>query len=309
MRRVRFAWTFAAVLVAIEAVLGAQTSPAQKASFEVASIKPNKSGSTSTSTGFQACRFVANNATLQMMVLFTYRLPNGQNIPPDRLIGGPSWINTDRFDVEAKRDDLPGSIALDDFLLMVRSLLEDRFQLKVHWEKRDWPVYDLVTAKSGPKLIASGIPVPALAERNPIVQCSRFTGPPPLPAQRGGQRGAPSSPRGPLAIEYEPPSGMAITGTGVTISTLVSVLQGSVDRPIINKTGLNGTFDFKLRFSRERLGTQQSPNVADTSLPGASDPTGPSIFTAIQELGLKLESARAPMDVLVIDSVQRPSEN
>src|SRR5439155_12549293 len=103
-----------------------------------------------------------------------------------------SWINTDRFDVEAKRESLPGSIALDEFLLMVRSLLEDRFQLKVHWEKRDWPIYELVTAKTGPKLRASDVPVLAPAERNPVLQCSRFISLSPLPAQRCGQQSAPS---------------------------------------------------------------------------------------------------------------------
>ena len=89
---------------------------------------------------------------------------------------------------------------------------------------------------------------------------------------------------------------MSITSTGVTVSTLVDFLQGYTDRPIINKTGLADVYQFKLRFSPERLGVTR---VA----------SGPSIFIAIQVFGLKLESNKAPLDVLLIDSVQRPSEN
>jgi uncharacterized protein (TIGR03435 family) len=157
MRRLALALVFALAMIAMVVTLATSQTPAQKPSFEVASIKPNTSGSRSTSSGFQGCRFVANNATLKMMVVFTYRLPSGQVLPYDRVIGSPKWMDTDHFDVEAKAAGDADSVALQHFLLMVQALLEDRFQLKVHWEKRELPTYDLVVAKDGPKLKKSDV--------------------------------------------------------------------------------------------------------------------------------------------------------
>src|SRR5215475_1752939 len=140
MRRIRVALGVVVVAVAVRATA---QSAAQKPAFEVASVKPNKSGSLSSSSGFQACRYVANNATLKMMITFAYRLPNDPTLlRSDRIIGGPSWIATDHFDVEAKRGSDAESIQMNQFVLMVQSLLEDRFQLRTHWSKQDFPVYD-----------------------------------------------------------------------------------------------------------------------------------------------------------------------
>ena len=131
----------------------ASKTPAQKPRFEVASIKPNRSGNSYlTSNGFQACSYVAHNATLKTMVAFAYRLPGGQVLPLDRVIGGPSWVETDHFDVESKRRSEADSISLDQVLLMVQSFLEERFQLRTHWSTQDLPVYDLAVAKDGLKL-------------------------------------------------------------------------------------------------------------------------------------------------------------
>lgn len=285
------------VALAMVVISAASKTPAQKPRFEVASIKPNRSGSSYlTSNGFQACNYVANNATLKTMVTFAYRLPSGQVLPLDRVIGGPSWIETDHFDVESKRRNEADSISLDQVLLMVQSLLEERFQLRTHWSTQDLPVYDLAVAKDGLKLKKSEnqtqLPPPA---GNPVLHCSGTPGgPPPLPAPSTGSSGGTET-RGPITATFDS-SGVSITSTGVTVSTLVDFLQGYTDRPIINKTGLAGVYQFKLRFSPERLGVTRAAS-------------GPSIFIAIQELGLKLESNKAPLDVLLIDSVQRPSEN
>jgi uncharacterized protein (TIGR03435 family) len=114
---------------------------------------------------------------------------------------------------------------------------------------------------------------------------------------------------------------VSIDITGVSISTLISMVQGYMDRPIINTTNVTGLYDVKLRFNPERTRTAPVAPVATNAPPAATGPaapptaadpsgtSGPSIFTAIKELGLKLESAKAPLDVLIIDSVQRPSEN
>src|SRR5215475_8727508 len=284
------------VALAMVVISAASKTLAQKPRFEVASIKPNRSGSYLTSNGFQACNYVANNATLKTMVAFAYRLPSGQFLPLDRVIGGPSWIETDHFDVESKRRNEADSISLDQVLLMVQSLLEERFQLRTHWSTQDLPVYDLAVAKDGLKLKKSEnqtqLPPPA---GNPVLHCSRKPGgPPPLPAPSTGSSGG-TEPRGPITTTFDS-SGVSITSTSVMVSTLVDFLQEYTDHPIINKTGLAGVYQFKLRFSPERLGVTQAAS-------------GPSIFIATQELGLKLESNKAPLDVLLIDSVQRPSEN
>ena len=289
----------AALMVALAMVVISAESktPAQKPRFEVASIKPNRSGSSYlTSNGFQACNYVANNATLKTMVTFAYRLPSGQVLPLDRVIGGPSWIETDHFDVESKRRNEADSISLDQVLLMVQSVLEERFQLRTHWSTQDLPVYDLAVAKDGLKLKKSEnqtqLPPPA---GNPVLHCSGTPGgPPPLPAPSTGSSGG-TEPRGPITTTFDS-SGVSITSTSVMVSTLVDFLQEYTDHPIINKTGLAGVYQFKLRFSPERLGVTRAAS-------------GPSIFIATQELGLKLESNKAPLDVLLIDSVQRPSEN
>jgi uncharacterized protein (TIGR03435 family) len=286
-------------------------APSVKPKFEVASIKPNKSGSLTTSNGFQACRYVANNATLKMMVAFAYRLPNGQNLPFERVIGGPSWIETDHFDVEAKRGDGADSIAMNQFILMIQSLLEERFQLRTHFTKQDFPAYDLVVAKEGLKLPKSANQQQPTPAPNPVLRCvGTPSGPPTLPLPSNGSRGG-SPPR--PQITYGP-SGVSIDMTHMSLASLSNILRGYTDRPIVNKTGITGLYDVKLHFSPERGPTPGSaqPPAAGQAAPVAADPSGisgPSIFTAIQELGLKLESSKASLDVLVIDSVQKPSEN
>lgn len=304
----------------IAALSVAQT--AQKPAFEVASVKPNKSGSLySTSNGFVACRYVANNATLKMMITFAYRLHSGakeQILPFDRIILGPKWIETDHFDVEAKRGSTTDSIDMDRFLLMVQSLLEDRFQLRTHWSKQDFPVYDLVVAKEGLKLHRSENQTqPPPPAPNPVLRCSGTpVGPPTFPPPSRGSRGTP--PPKPQ-ITYGA-SGISIDMRNLLVSQLISIVQPYMDRPIINKTDLTGSYEVKLRFSPERVGgapvassaTNAPASAGQAGPPDATDPSGisgPSIFTAIQELGLKLEPGKAPLDVLVIDSVSRPSEN
>ena len=197
-----------------------------------------------------------------------------------QLTGGPGWINNDRFDIEAK----PASgkaVSQAEMQLMMQSLLEDRFQLKAHRETREVPTFDLVVVK-------------------PAKLRSSVEGSPPIP-------GMPPQPRGMLRTFTlgRPTSAAALVqtmyGNGVSISNLAMQLESWAGRPVTDKTNLTGLFDIRLEFS-----IAASRPTTDS----ASDPPGPSIFTAIQqELGLKLESAKGPIEVLVIDSVQKPSEN
>jgi uncharacterized protein (TIGR03435 family) len=161
--------------------------------------------------------------------------------------------------------------------LMTQAMLMDRFRLKAHWEMREMPTYNLVVAKSGMKLKSS-------EDQSPIGTDGR----------RGVARtlGRPS------------PAGMGVTisADGMPIDVLVSTLQGYAGRPLFDKTGLQGLFDVRLQFlleSTSNNGTQAPPVSSD-----------PSFATAIEEqLGLKLESARGSVEVLVIDSVEKPSQN
>jgi uncharacterized protein (TIGR03435 family) len=200
----------------------------------------------------------------------------------NRITGGPSWIDTDLFDIEAKTEGgSPGAIPRERLQPMLQSLLEDRFQLKFHWETRDTLVYALTVGKGGSRL--------KLSEDQSAI--SAYAANVPIEQRRG------------IMIRV----GDAWVGNAVKLSDMVSFLSRQTRRPVLDRTGLEGMFDFKMNWvlpSRPALGAPPAPEAT----PSASDP-GPSIFTAIQEIGLKLESAKTPLEVLVVDSVQKPSEN
>ena len=160
---------------------------------------------------------------------------------------------------------------------MLQSLLEDRFQLKAHSELRALPVYLLTTAKGGPKLTLSDDQTDLSVTQQSI----------PIEQRRGIMRRTEDG----------------WTANAVRLGALTSFLSQQLGRPVLDKTGLNGLFDFKMHWN------QQLTRTPGPDLPSASDPSDPSIFTAVEELGLKVESAKAPLEVLVIDSVQKPSEN
>jgi len=272
------AWVFATMP-------SASQTPAQKPQFEVASIKPNVTSSIPPSYQAQpGGRFVIDNAPFKLIVALAYTLRDYQ------VFGGPGWITTDRWDVEAKAPEGSISAGLEypspatpnhPLFLMLRSLLEDRFQLKAHPERREEPVYELTVAKTGSRMKVSddqaSVEFPAGPNRTD-------------PVPRGRIR---------VGLGYR-------EGNAVRIEQLLSVLSELLGRPVINKTGLTGLYDFKLEWSPEEGPTAGGNGQA----PPSPNLSGPSFFTAVQEqLGLKLESAKGPVDVLVIDSAQRPSEN
>jgi uncharacterized protein (TIGR03435 family) len=212
---------------------------------------------------------------------------------------------------------------------MVQSMLEDRFQLRAHLETRDLPIYNLVVAKEGPKIKASEDQTPPGAGLlGPPQPCSPAPAtppqaPPPLPLP--GQRGGPGDPnfvppRGAMLIMANP-TGLTLQGTAQPISALIAAVQQQAGRPVIDKTDLKGLFDFKLQFSREGLAGPAGPGGLPPNpiAPGAAGPAPgpataaadpvPSLFTSIQDLGLRLESAKGPVEVLVVESVQKPTEN
>jgi uncharacterized protein (TIGR03435 family) len=267
------------------AIAMSQSGPAARLpEFAVASVKPNKLGCCTT-YGVGSGGGGGTNVTLKNLIALAYRLQDYQ------ISGGPRWIGSDRFDVEGKAEDPKADY--DQLRLMLRSLFEDRFKLKLHRETKQSAVYALVVGKGGPKIKLSADQV------SPDVNG-------PAPEGAGPNRGAVRIGVGNLI------------GYAVPMSRLAFILSMRLDRLVIDKTNLAGRFDLHLRCAPDPgvspfdSGGNRAPDtIIDVNgVTLAADPNAPSFFSAIQEqLGLKLESAKAPVDVLVIDHVEKPSEN
>lgn len=269
-------------LIAAAAAVSQQT----RAEFEVASIKPNTSGNMMIMIRPPVGgRFTATNARLRMLIGVAY------NVKSFEISGGPGWAGSEGFDIEAKAAD--SRITLDDMRPMLQSLLEDRFQLKVHRETKEVPIYALVPAKNGPKL-------PAAKEGG----CAEFKPGDKLPPPPSG-RGAGGLPPTPCGGFFMSPN--HLEGGKISMTQLVSALSTILGQPVVDKTGFTGTFDVSLDFSPEGTALLQG---MPGPLPQGFDTSGPSIFTALQDkLGLKLESRKSPGQILIIDHAERPTEN
>jgi uncharacterized protein (TIGR03435 family) len=253
--------------------------------FAVASIKRNPSKippsmATPMGAGFRpGGRFVAGNAPVTFLIQRAYSVQNFQ------VVGGPSWASTDGYDIEAKPDVNTNQ---ERMWLMVQSLLADRFKLSMHRETRDLPVYDLEAVKSGPKLPP------------PLRACSDN---PPLP-QSGQPR--PKPPCGPGIVASG--TGRALDGISVSMPAFAKLLSMMVGREVIDKTGFTGRFALHVEFAPDDA-LPGLPNQGPEAAPPA-DGTRPSLFTALPEqLGLRLQKSTGPVDVFVIDHVERPAEN
>jgi uncharacterized protein (TIGR03435 family) len=203
------------------------------------------------------------------------------------IYGGPTWINSDRYDINAKAEDSASLGTMQG--PMLRALLEDRFKLRIHRETREVPVYVLTVVKSGSKLqqFKEGSCPPIDLTKPPS---------PPTPGQTPGCTSM-------ISGSAKGPNMARVFIQAATVDEFSKALGFVLARPIINKSGIAGLFDFRLEYAIDETtgGTRVAP---------AEEPAGPSIFTAIQEqLGLKLDSAKGPGGRLVIDSVERPSEN
>jgi uncharacterized protein (TIGR03435 family) len=269
------AFGFAACAV----MLSAQTSP--KPEFDVASIKPNIAAQRggASNTFLSGGRYVGTIVSLRRLIGVAY-----QPLLSQQIVGGPAWINTELYDVTAKAE---GNPTADTLRLMLQSLLADRFKLRTHIEKRDSPVFALGLARSDGKLGSQLTPG--------TVDCSAHRGdapppdatPPPPAMPECGFRVSVSVPQ-PQPDGTRPPSHFAMIAKGVTMEQLTKELStiGPVGRIVLDRTGLAGGFDVNLTFETD------------------------SIFTSIREqLGLKLDSTTAPVDFLVIDAAEHPSQN
>ena len=271
--------------------------PAPRPTFEVASIRPSTGcdagvgrgggGGSSPSPGRLTVR-CGTVASLIRDAYVTYANGLSRNSNSVPIEGGPAWINSDRYDINAK----PADKASQEMMSgpMLQGLLEDRFMLKIHRETREVPSYELTVAKGGLKLksfqVGSCTPLPARDLTKPPAPRAK------LPA---GQRycGALGTPKGP---------NMALDIQGMSLDDFSKTLSLGLDRPVVNKTGITGMFDFHLEYAPDE--------VQHTLTDQQTTPTAPSIFTAVQEqLGLRLVPAKGSAEFLVIDHVERPSEN
>jgi len=286
----RIACAFAMLLVAAFSPIGTAQEPA----FEVASIRPNPSEGPTDIRPMPNGRLTTNRASTRSLILRAYRLHDSQ------LVGGPAWIDVDRFDIDARAAAAPvgGPEAL---MPMLRTLLGARFNLRTHVEMRELPAYLLVHARKdrglGPQI------------RPTQADCSRaivLTEPELIASAREGW--PPCGQVSTITSAVQTDSGVVIRlrirRSGVTMKDFVTTFEGPlrVERPVIDRTGLDGRFDVEYSFALSR------PQNAAQSAPSPEAP--PTLLVALEEqLGLKLEAERVSVPVIVIDSVERPTEN
>lgn len=244
-------------------------SPAHRPAFdqfEVATIKPVEHDPKSSRyiTMQGLNRFVEKDYTLKLLIAAAY------NLNPRAISGGPAWVESDHYDIVAVT---PGEVRPnhDEQMAMLRNLLTDRFKLSFHRELKELAIYELELAKTGPKLKAS--------------------------------TASPDEP--PQLISTVYPQRMVMPARNATMDDFVSILQRAIlDRPVVDKTGLSGRYDFDLEWAPDE--TQFGGEIPPASAEASAAP----LFTAIQQqLGLRLEATRGPIEALVVDEVQRPSAN
>jgi len=244
--------------------------------FEVASIKPNNTaannGEIHFTGGASGGRLTAENVPVRFLVQWAYHIREFQ------LSGGPGWLASEKFDIAAKPE---GGASADRMRLMMQTLLEERFKLRLHRETKEHSLYTLVPAKSGIKLQPSTADCEALARVESAGQPSRRQ----CGAWFRGEN--------------------QFTGTKISMSEFVEDLSNLLDRPVVDKTGFTADFDVTLQW------TPEEQRAAPDGLPDNSDATAsPAIFTALQEqLGLKLDFGKGPVETIVIDHIEKPSEN
>lgn len=232
--------------------------------FEVATIKPSDPNAQGRLFTMRGREILTINTSLSDLINMSY------DVHPRQVIGGPAWMTSDKYDVTG-RPQGEGQPSLVQMRALIRSLLESRFNLATHREKRDLPAYALTVTGNGHKLTSNA-----------------------------------TSPNGPPGLLFK---GLGVLpAVNATMGEFAGVMQTAVlDRPVVDRTGLQGRFDFTLSWTPDEsqfrsMGINVPPPAADAKLPG--------LFTAIQEqLGLRLESVTAPVEVIVIDRVERPSEN
>lgn len=246
--------------------------------FDVTSVRRNTSGDRGARQQFSEGRFAATNTSLRILLVDAFRIQSFQ------IVGGPEWLESARFDIVAT---IAPNTTPEQRPAMLRTLLAERFNLRAHTERRQMPIYALVAYRDDRRL------GPDL--RKSAMECSAVS--------KGGPLRAPTTKVQP---DGRPECGMtmgpaSIRGGGTTMAQLANALSTYVQRTVVDRTGFEGFYDFDLRYA------PRGPGISTEA--AAADPR-PSIFTAVQEqMGLRLEAESGPVDVLVVDSVDLPTEN
>lgn len=266
-------------------------SDSEKITFEAASIKPNKSSDPRQGARIlPGGRIDVTNLPLRVLIRLAYGSEAIQTA--EQILGGPSWIGSDRFDIVAKAEGDPGFDTTGTprrLVAMLKALLDERFKVKVHTETRDTQVYALVLSNKDGKL------GPQLHESK--ADC--YTSPPPAgtppdPARLCGIRGGPNG---------------NVTGTGMTMAQMAQTFANYpiVGRPVRDRTGLSGRYDIHLEFVPAFV---NGPNPDSPPIANPAADSGPNFFTALQEqLELKLQNEKGQVEFLVIDNAERPTED
>ncbi|WP_089838262.1 TIGR03435 family protein [Granulicella pectinivorans] len=257
-------------MLAISPAAWAQDASAERLSYDVISVKPNTSGSGGMRIMVTPDGFAAENVSLHMLMSTAFQINS------ELIVGLPKWSDSDRFDVKAKvaEEDLPALKKMEpkDRIQIVQSIVAERFKVVVHREKREWPTYDLVVAKSGLKMkeakpddtYANGIKGPDGKGNGGMMRMGRGT----------------------------------MTGQGIPIENMTRALSSLTQRTVVDKTGLKENYDFELKWT------------PDDAPAGSTEENGESIFTAVQEqLGLRLDASKGMVETLIVDHVEKPSED
>ncbi len=326
------------VLFGIAALAAFAQSPAAGPAFEVASIKaapPFSSIQAQIMTGKVHAGMSVDGAQVDIgFMSLADLIRTAYQVKPFQ-VSGPDWMRQERFDILAK---LPEGATKDQVPEMLKALLKERFGLAAHMENKEQPVYALVVGKNGPKLKEAEAEAakPAEAEAGNAS---------PAPAGRGFNTGegtvrinqdgkgmaVTGSPLGPMRMTPGANGGMRLEMSRSTMAGFADFLTPMVDRPVVDQTELKGTYQIGLELSMEEMlnMARNAARTAGVALPGpmpggvagglgapgtgapvASDPSGSSIFNAVQELGLRLEARKAPVETIVIDHLEKtPSEN
>lgn len=294
-----FVIVFVPVMAAAQQFLAAPPGPPVDPTtrYEVVAIKAGEAGGRVTMQ-YSPGRLEALNIPLGLLLRQALQQSDYQ------IVGLPGWIDTERYSIRAAAPESTPPTANTTMLLNV---LRERFQLVTHRETRELPIFNLGVARAdgrlGPDLKSTPAECAAVIEARIAAAkaAAGRGGPPPLPPL--------GDPNGPPPCGFQRMGPGLTAGSGRTIADLVSVLADLVSRPVIDKTGLTGMYDFTLRFAPESAG---SPGILRLLSPGpppaAVDTNAPSLSAALQEqLGLKLEGARGPVEVVVIDRIERPT--
>jgi uncharacterized protein (TIGR03435 family) len=284
--------------------------------FEVASVKPaapQTDGQVMVRMGGDAGQVDYTNVNLKQVLAKAYDVRSYQ-------IAGPSWIDSEHYDIIAK---VPDGVPKEQIPAMLQALLAERFHMTIHRETKEQSVYAIVVGKNGPKLTKYD------ENASPVFTFNEAGGPPPPPpppggagavavtarARGGGGSGGPMA-KGGAMVSMSSNGATHLQARGATLAGLAGMLSSFLDRPVVDMTGIQGEYDISLEAAAEEMVGMKMTVIGSPGPAGGAPAPAPesaptaSIFTSIQQLGLKLDPRKAPIEYVVVDKAEKvPTEN